>query len=284
MVVNTLDLQHKVAQLRRIIAAFPGVTVAFSGGTDSSYLLAVCIDVLGPERVVAVTADSPFLPRAELGIARQVAKALGAQHQVLRFDELARPEIVENSPQRCYHCKRARFELLLELSECTNASVLVDGENADDQHDFRPGTRAARELGVRAPLAEAGLTKVEIRQLSCDRGLETWDLPAAACLASRFPYGIALTRDGLARVEHAENLVRQLTGIRQLRVRDHHELARIEVPAAEISRLAADSLRSAIASGLRQMGYRYVSLDLDGYRMGSLNEVIATDQEQSTSQ
>lgn len=270
-------LAEKEARLRQILAAFPRVAVAFSGGVDSSYLLATSVDVLGRERVIAYTADSPLLTRRELETAREVAALVGAEHRIVAADDLAVPEVVANPPRRCYYCKRARFEALLRLAAEAGGAQLLHGENADDHLDYRPGSQAAQELAVRAPLAEAGLSKVEIRTLSQRRGLPTWSHPSAACLASRFPYGTPLSREGLARVERAEEVLRQALGEGvSLRLRDHHPLARIEAPASEIARLAMPAVREALVRALRALGYRYVTLDLEGYRMGSLNDDIQT--------
>ena len=264
----------KLTYLRQIIASLDSVAVAYSGGTDSSYLLAVCMDVLGPDRVLALTADSPLTPRAEMEDARRLASELGARHQVLPSDELSIPTIVANPPDRCYHCKFTRFEALQNVARSEGLANLVHGENADDVQDYRPGSRAAKELGVRAPLREAGLTKSEVRGASRERGLPTWDRPANACLASRFPYGTRLTVEGLARVESAEDILRHIWGLRQLRVRDHFPVARLEVPADEIPRLVMAKNRDAAIKALRRLGYRYVTLDLAGYRMGSLNDEL----------
>jgi uncharacterized protein len=275
---TTLDQREQ--RLHEILARLGRVAVAFSGGVDSSYLLAAAVDTLGRDHVIALTADSPLVPNSERDTAVAVARQLGAEHRLVPFDELAIPGVVENSPQRCYYCKRARFEALYALlrdaasdGDATEA-VLVHGENVDDGDDFRPGAVAARELGVRAPLAEAGLTKADIRTLSRRRGLPTWDHPAAACLASRFPYGTPITRQGLERVERAESTLQALTGLRQVRVRDHYPVARIEAPPDAIARLAEDNLRRRIHDALVAAGYRYITLDLLGYRMGSLNEAI----------
>jgi len=273
-------LAGKQQRLHEIITALDSVAVAYSGGVDSSYLLAVCIDVLGPERVLALTADSPLMPRAELERAKDLARSLGAQHRLVPIDELAIPEVAGNPPRRCYHCKRARFVALAQVANAerhlreAGGARLLHGENADDQGDRRPGAVAARELGVRAPLAEAGLTKTEIRELSRRRGLPTWNQPAAACLATRFPYGTPLTREGLERVERGEDLLREVLGAIQVRLRDHYPMARIEVPPGEMVRLITPEFRTEIAQALRALGYRYVTLDLDGYRMGSMDEGI----------
>jgi uncharacterized protein len=259
-------------RLQKIIAKLDSVAVAYSGGTDSAYLLAVCLDVLGPERVLALTADSPLTPRSELAEARALANQLGARHLVLASNDLDNETIVANPPDRCYHCKFSRFGALLEIACAEGLACLLHGENADDVADYRPGSRAAEELGIRAPLREAGLTKADVRALSKKRGLPTWNRPANACLASRFPYGTPLTIEGLGRVEKAENLLRRIWGPSQLRVRDHFPVARLEVPPQEIARLAQEETRSVAVTELKKLGYRYVALDLLGYRMGSLND------------
>lgn len=263
---------QKSSYLYNLIAELGTAAVAFSGGTDSSYLLAVCVDVLGHDNVLALTADSPLTPRTELAQARAVAAQLGARHIVLRSEDLDNPNIASNPPDRCYHCKLSRFSALLSLCQSEGMSHLLHGENKDDVADYRPGSLAAKELGVLAPLREAGLSKADVRRHSRDRGLPNWAKPANACLASRFPYGTALTADALARVEAAEEALHQAWGLPQLRVRDHHPVARIEVPSEQIQRLALLEYRTPAIEVLRQVGYRYVTLDLVGYRMGSLND------------
>ena len=195
----TSTLRAQRAHLCQIITDLGNTAVAYSGGTDSSYLLAVCLDVLGTDRVLALTADSPLTPRGELADARALAAQLKARHRVLPSDDLANPAIVANPPDRCYHCKFSRFEELLAIARAEGLAHLVHGENADDAGDYRPGTRAAEELGVRAPLREAGMAKADVRALSRERDLPTWNRPANACLASRFPYGTRLTASALAR-------------------------------------------------------------------------------------
>jgi uncharacterized protein len=264
----------KLTQLHEIVAGLDSLAVAYSGGTDSAYLLAVCLDVLGADRVLALTADSPLTPRAEMDDARALATELGARHLILPSDDLSNPTIVANPPDRCYHCKFTRFDALLKVVRAEGLAHLVHGENADDATDYRPGSRAAEELGVRAPLREAGLTKAEVRRLSRERGLSTWNKPANACLASRFPYGTRLTAEGMARVEAAEMALRLAWDLRQLRVRDHFPVARLEVPPREIARLAQPENRAPAVKALRELGYRYVTLDLTGYRMGSLNDEL----------
>ncbi len=223
--------------------------------------------------MVALTVDSALLPRRELSTARAVAETLGATHRVLPFDDLAIPQVACNDTRRCYYCKQARFRELQLLSTQAAGWVLLHGENADDAQDYRPGSLAAAELGVCAPLAEAGLTKADIRALSRRRGLATWDHPAAACLATRFPYGTVLTREGLRRVEQAEDFLHD-QGMRQVRVRDHFPMARLEEAPGEMAHLVAPQQREAIVTYLRTLGYQQVTLDLAGYRMGSMNEQL----------
>ena len=261
-------------KLYELIAEFESVAVAYSGGTDSAYLVSVCLDLLDPAKVLALTADSPLATRTEISEARALAAELGARHQILGVDDLAIPQIAANPPDRCYHCKLARFSSLLEVARSEGLSTLIHGENADDEADYRPGSRAAEELGVRAPLREAGLSKADVRRLSRARGLPTWNKPANACLASRFSYGSPLTLEGLTRVELAETALRRIWGLEQLRVRDMHPSARIEVSPSKIAHVAHPEYRTAAVEALRQLGYRYVALDLDGYRMGSLNDVL----------
>ncbi len=260
-----------VDRIRQIIADLGSAGVAFSGGTDSTLLLALCRDVLGPERVLALTLLSELTPAVERERAAELARALGVRHIQVPFSALAHPDIAANRPDRCYHCKRAMFGRLLEIIRAEGVSALVHGANVDDLGDYRPGLRAAEELGVRAPLLEAGLTKADIRELSRQLGLPTADLPSMACLASRIPYNTPLTAEALVRVDAAEEYLRREWGLHQLRVRDHFPVARLEVPEDDIPRLAALPARREIARRLRELGYRYVTLDLEGFRSGSLN-------------
>lgn len=246
--------------------------MCFSGGVDSTYLLAVCQELLG-DRSLAVTVSSPTLPANELTEAAELANRIGARHQVLALDELEDPDFVANSPQRCYHCKRLRCTELTELAQRHDLRWIVDGANADDAADFRPGARAALEAGVRSPLQEAGLSKADIRDLSGRRHLPTADKPSAACLASRIPYGSPITREKLAQVERAEAFLRA-HGFAQVRVRHHDTIARIEVAPQDIQRLVQTTLASEVGAELRRLGFAYAALDLQGYRSGSLNEPL----------
>lgn len=268
-------LDAKRARLHALLVELGRVAVALSGGVDSGYLAAAAVDALGPDRVLALTATSPLFPGAELETAVRLAAQLGVEHRVLALDDLGVPEVAANGVERCYYCKRHRFGELIRRLAAEGDVVLLHGENADDHLQYRPGSRAARELGVRAPLAEAGLTKAEVRRLARQRGLPNWDLPAAACLATRFPYGTPLTPEGLERVERAEELLRAAVPGVQMRVRDHHPIARLEVDTSALPELARDPLRGRVVERLRECGYHYVTLDLAGYRSGSFDEARA---------
>ena len=267
-----MTLEQKAERLRELLRGCGPLAVAFSGGVDSSYLLAAAKDALGG-RVLALTADSPLIPRAELEEARALCETLGVRQLVIPIEALAIPEVAKNPPERCYLCKRALFGALIRAAGEQGFQTLAEGSNLDDLSDYRPGLAAIAELGVRSPLREAGLTKAEIRALSKARGLSGWDKPSMACLASRIPYGDALTRETLAAVEQAEAALHAL-GFVQCRVRAHGSLARIELPPESLARLADDALRREIAARVRAAGFAYVSLDLEGYRMGSLNETL----------
>ncbi|GIW09163.1 MAG: TIGR00268 family protein [Dehalococcoidia bacterium] len=264
-------MKEKLAALRARIAEVDSALIAFSGGVDSTFLAAVAYEVLG-ERALAVTADSPTLPRRELEEARALAAQIGIPHRVVPTNQLDRAEFVANAPDRCFHCKVDLYEHLGPLAQQEGYAVIFDGLNADDLSDYRPGREAARRYGVRSPLVEAGLTKAEIRALSRERGLPTWDKPAMACLSSRIPHGTPVTLAALHRIEQAEEALRAL-GFRQLRVRDHHPVARIELPIEEFPRLLEAAVREQAVRALLAAGYRFVTLDLAGFRSGSLNPV-----------
>jgi len=239
---------------------------------DSTFLAAVAAEVLGP-KFLAITAVSETYPQRERREAGRLARRLGFRHKLIRTSELALPVFRANPPDRCYHCKRELFGKLRKLARRQGLAHLLDGQNADDRADYRPGAVAAAELGVLSPLQAAGLTKREIRELSRARGLATWAKPAQACLASRIPYGQAITAEQLRRVAAAEEWLRAL-GLGQLRVRDHGRLARIEVPPADLAGLARPAVRARIVRRFKRLGYVWVALDLQGYRTGSLNEVL----------
>jgi len=249
-----------------------GALVAFSGGADSALLLRLASDALG-ERCVAFTAVSPSLPATELAEAEAFARELGVRHERLATDELEREGFVENGPRRCYFCKSELFERGFSLAAELGLEAVLYGATVDDLGDHRPGMSSARERGARAPLLEAGLSKQEIRELSRELGLSTWDKPAMACLSSRFPYGTRITREGLGKVERAENILRS-EGFRVFRVRYHDDVARIELAAEEWGRMTDADLRSRVAAGIREAGFTYVSLDVEGFRSGRLNETL----------
>jgi len=244
--------------------------IAYSGGVDSTFLCKVAFDVLG-KNVLAVTAASSTYPQRELTEAKRIAKTIGIAHIVIKSEELNIKNFTENPPDRCYYCKKTLFKKLRQLAKDHHFSKVLDGSNADDMYDYRPGGKARKELGVLSPLKDAGLTKADIRVLSRALHLPTAEKPAAACLASRFPYGTKITKERLKQVESAEQFLR-LLGVRQCRVRFHAEVARIEVPRDDFPVILASSHR--IIKQFKKLGFTYIALDLEGYRTGSLNEVL----------
>lgn len=264
-------LSAKEEALERRLTELGPVVVAFSGGVDSTYLLAKAADVWG-ERTLALTARSPSLPEAELEAARRLARSLGVGHRVLETNELARPGYTANGRDRCYHCKAELFDAATLAVE--PGAVVADGFNADDFKDHRPGHRAALERNVVHPLADAQLTKAEIRALSRRRGLPTWDKPQMACLASRVPYGMEVTAERLARVESVERTLRGLNfaDVRARLVEDRDDWVRIEVGVSEMTRLVEPGVREDVVGACHQAGFRFVTLDLEGFRSGRMNE------------
>jgi len=272
----------KEQQLHELLASYESVIVAYSGGVDSAYLAWSATQVLGPA-ALCVTADSPSYPDHHRQLALSIARDFGLHHEVIQTAELERPEYRANPVNRCYYCKHELYTALTQLASARGFGVVVDGSNADDRGDYRPGRKAAREFGVRSPLDEAGLTKAEIRELSHRAGLPTWDEPASACLSSRIPYHSEVTDEKLRMIEAAERVLRGV-GFRVCRVR-HHEapspkaaaaqaLARLELGRDELARALEPELRERIVRELRAIGYQHVTIDLQGYRMGSLNEGV----------
>lgn len=260
----------KRALVETILRASGSVLVACSGGVDSVLLAAVAARVLG-DKAVAATAVSASLASGELADARAAAAAAGIRHIEVPTTEIDNPAYAANAPDRCFHCKDTAYGTFKELAAREGLAVIIDGTNADDRSDFRPGRRAARAHGVRSPLAEAGLSKQEIRAWARDLGLAVWDKPAAACLSSRVPYGSPVTLEKLTRIDRAESALKDL-GFRQCRVRDHGTVARVEIETALLPRLLAS--REAVVSALKAAGFAYVALDLEGFRSGSMNEVV----------
>lgn len=266
------DLKKKLTALEDCLQSLGSAAVGFSGGVDSTLLLAVAAKTLGGG-VLAVTAVNPLIPEWELREAKEFCAAHGIRHMLARTDPLAIPQCRGNAPERCYYCKHQIFSEILKIAAANGFAYVAEGSNLDDLGDYRPGLRAIRELSIKSPLRDAGLTKADIREISKALGLETWSKPSCACLASRFSYGEEITEEKLERLGRAEELLIEL-GFKAERVRLHGDLARIEVPAEDISRLASEPVRGRIAAAFRELGYPYVALDLEGFRTGSMNATL----------
>lgn len=270
---NTLS-ERKIVRLQEILSEMKTVLVAFSGGIDSTFLLKTALKTLGTNNVLAVTASSETYPAEEWQYAKTLAESLGANHISIYTDELKDSRFAENPPERCYYCKSELFKKLQDIALEHKLAFVLDGANADDLNDFRPGMKAGRELGVRSPLQEAGLTKEEIRAISKSEGLPNWDKPSMPCLSSRFPYGHAITPKKLTQVDEAERFLRSL-GFIELRVRHHGDTARIEVPENLIARITDPSIRGEIVTKFESLGFTFITLDLKGFRSGSMNEILS---------
>lgn len=267
-----MNTDSKMQKLKQILLEMGTVVVAYSGGVDSTLLASAANDALG-QQALAVFGHSPVCPPADLEDASSLAAKLGLRYRVIETNELDDPQFVANSKDRCYYCKTELFQKLRKIAADEKLVWVADGTNYDDLGDYRPGRKACQELEVRSPLLEAELTKDEIRQLSREKGLPTWDKPASPCLASRIPYGTPVSQDVLVKIAEGEKLLRSL-GIRQLRLRHHGEIARIEVDEKDMALLINGQIRRDIVDKIKALGYLYVTLDLGGYRTGSLNEGI----------
>lgn len=265
-------LSSKLKRLEAILSDMQSVLVAYSGGADSTFLLKVASNILG-DRAIAVTASSATYTPQELEEARKNTELIGAKHIIVHTNELDDPDFASNPPDRCYYCKKELFTKLFELAQQYSLNYVIDGSTCDDERDFRPGMRAASEFHVRSPLMDAGFTKEEIRALSRDMNLPTWDKPPLPCLSTRFPYGTQITKEKVVRVGRAEKFLAGF-GIRQLRVRDHNNIARIEVPRKDMPMFLDEEISKQIMENFKALGYTYVTLDLQGYRMGSMNEPL----------
>lgn len=262
----------KLSKLKNTLLDLESVVIAFSGGVDSTFLAKVAYETLG-ERALAVTASSETYTPKELEEAKELADKIGINHLVIHTEELSNESFVQNPPERCYHCKKELFSKLFLLAKEKGLNFVLDGANADDVGDFRPGLTAGKELGVRSPLKETGLTKNDIRELSKEMGLPTWDKPSAACLSSRFPYGDPITKEKLQQVQLAESCLREL-GFVQFRVRHHGKIARIEIPVENFKLLIDESIRNKILDKFKDVGFGYITLDLSGFSSGSMNLVL----------
>lgn len=267
--MQTVTLQEKLLRLRTLFTELGSVVVAYSGGIDSTFVLKIAHEQLG-DKAVGIIAVSPTFPFLELEAAERVAQEIGAHYETVQTDQLAIDDFVKNDANRCFHCKTDLYQLLGKVRQAKGAAYIVDGTNLDDLGDDRPGMKAAREWGVRSPLVEAELSKADIRILAKELGLSNWDKPAAACLSSRIPRGMLITLEKLSRVEEAESML-QHEGLRHFRVRNHGDIARIEVASDDLPWLIEPGRRTRITAQLKELGFQFVTVDLDGYRPGGVS-------------
>ncbi|OHB54424.1 MAG: TIGR00268 family protein [Planctomycetes bacterium RBG_13_44_8b] len=276
-----MNQQDKYNSLRQILGELGRVVVAYSGGVDSTFLLKAAVDMLGEENVLACMSIGPAEPKRQLQQAEQTAKSIGAKLKTIEADELSNPLFTANKADRCFHCKSHLCKVLLDIAKEEDFKHVIFGTNYDDLDDFRPGNRAMKAFGIRSPLAEAKLTKKDIRQLSRKLGLPTADLPSSPCLASRIAYGLEVTEHRLKQIDEAEEFLRSL-GLIELRVRHHDTIARIEVNPQDIAKVTTEPLRSQIVDKIKSLGFKFVTIDLRGYRSGSLNEPLSEEEKRKS--
>jgi pyridinium-3,5-biscarboxylic acid mononucleotide sulfurtransferase len=269
-------IKDKLEKLKNNIVRYDKAAVAFSGGVDSAFLLAVCADIIKKDNLVAVTASSETYTESELAFAKDFANRIGVRHFILETDELNDPVFSSNPKDRCYYCKKSFYTKALAFVKDMGISVLLDGTNADDSSDYRPGYIAARELGIISPLMEEGFTKDDIRTYSKKMNLPSWDKPANPCLASRIPYGNAITKEKLEAIAKAEEFIRSL-GFNIVRVRHHGEIARIEIQASDLLRFMQEDIRARVSQYLKSLGFIWITMDIEGFRTGSLNSAIISE-------
>jgi len=277
--IMSTNIDKKYDLLKQNLKDLGKVIIAYSGGVDSTFLLKAAVEALGPENVLACIAKGPSLPQSQYDQAIKMAKDIGAELRTVEPNELADSAYSANNPDRCFHCKLHLFQILTGIAREQNFTYIISGHNFDDEDDFRPGNKAAKNFAVRSPLAEAQLTKQDIRRLSRDLNLPTANVPASPCLASRISYGLKITQQRLNQIERAEDFLRSL-GFGRLRVRHHDTVARIEVDPEDIEKITSEPNRSKIVEKLKSLGFKFISVDLQGFRSGSLNEPLTNDQKQ----